>query len=161
MNLESVAEALAILNPDGIENAEGNCTSCAVDAATALVRGVAPERASSEDAANIQENCPLGGDGKIESFPLGREGGVQAVWDWRTGAGTGVYLCETGDHHYNFVIDDGFYVIDSNGQFYKKIEQPSDAVDERDGYNFLYPEPDSENDSLDIWFWGGLQGNWR
>lgn len=161
MNLEKVIKALAVLNPHDGANPHGNCTSCAADAAEALIGGAAPAKAAKKGDTDISK-C---GKKRVASFPLGKERAAR-VWKWLVGeAGQGVYLFETGDHSYNVVKHKGIYVLDSNTLNYKKLTEASDGPMRIDAfdivYNYLDPPQDEDIDPIEVWFWGPLHGNWH
>ena len=162
MNVVTVTNALQGLNPHGGANPHGNCTTCAIDAANALIGGAAPMGQSAPGESPIASPAPAG---VVNQFPLGAGGGM-AVWGWLTlHAPAGVYVFETEDHSYNIVKHQGIYLVDANAQEFRQLNAPADAIVFspvfNNDYNYLDPEPEDTGDQLSAHYWGALHGNWH
>jgi hypothetical protein len=166
MNLEKIRSNFKIINPHGSDgedlddrNPLGNCSACASLAGRHLVSGTNPTQPAGEliNIGEVHRN-----DLVIRRFPLGEgKEAAQKVWTWfSTEATNGVYLVEQeGDHCFNLVKDGyGVYLIDSNLHIFQELVSRESA--KIDGYNYIYPKPEEDNDFLVFYYLGHLHPIW-
>jgi hypothetical protein len=168
MSIEHLGRLFKKVNPYHGYNPEGNCKSCAVETARALVEGRPPQTVD-VGAAKVKDQ-----GGQLQKTFAGTQANrAQAVLDALKGElPAGVYAVDADNHAYNFIVlpyNRQVFLIDSNQRIYRQISGVDDFVAK--AYNVPLREPlvsdynygdprGKKGKDMDFFFWGALDPYW-
>lgn len=177
MNFIRIQTEMATLGtaPD---NPHGNCTSCSVEAARALVSGITPVAEAAGGAVDMNIQATLAhAQVKMNILPdinpnrVTTSNREDMIWRFLLLSPPGVFVLEqSSDHCYNFVKHNGLIcLVDAATLTFVQINAPGDCTIATppypDGYNYLDPEGDDDEDpnldTLTIWRWGDLHAHYH
>ena len=151
--LQAIEREFAVVKPGDSGNSEGNCRTCAMVTATALVRGTEPYLAGGHQEVD--------GGHRQGRFNKGDLIGVCQML-FRASLGC-VFIVEDLDDHTFVVVkrfDNNLYMVDSNSHTYRELTSDVDfELRKSDGTIFNAAEPG--DDGLVIWYWGLLSERWQ